>query len=353
MLTGQRAPVQCPPEFTWLPDVASRALGASVLAANDDFFADARNLLSPEAARHDPGAFGHRGKVYDGWETRRRRTPGADHVIVRLAVPAILRGVNIDTSFFTGNYPSAATVDATTLLGYLSAQEVAAADWTALAPRADLVGDSPNYVSADAADQLATHVRLTIHPDGGVARLRVHGEIVPDPRFLGGRPDLAALTAGAQVHDCSNMFYSSPANALSPGRAQIMADGWETARRRDDGHDWMIVRLAAPGELHEVIIDTSCFLGNAPGWAALSDAETGAILLPRTRLLPDTAHRLRLAPAAAARLVRLDIYPDGGIARLRLRGTVPATARPGIAGRWIGLLPPALAASVDSSEFFA
>lgn len=352
MLSELRVPGHGPPDFTRLPDVASRALGASVLAANDDFFADAHNLISPEPPRHDPGAFSHRGKVYDGWETRRRRRPGADHVIVRLAVPAIVRGVNIDTSFFTGNYPSAATIEATTLLGYPSAAEVAAADWAAVAPRTDLAGDTANYVSAADVDQIATHVRLTIHPDGGVARLRVHGEIVPDPRFLGGRTDLAAITAGALVQDCSNMFYSSPANALSPGRAQIMADGWETARRRDDGHDWMIVRLAAPGELHEAIIDTARFLGNAPGWAALSDAETGATLLPRRKLLPDTAHRLRLARADAARLVRLDIYPDGGIARLRVRGAVPAAAQPGIAERWLGLLPPALAASVDPAEFF-
>ena len=340
------------PDFTQLPNVASRALGASVMAANDEFFADARNLLRPQPPRHDPAEFGHRGKVYDGWETRRRRTAGADHVIVRLGVPALVRGITIDTSFFTGNYPTAATIDATTLLGYPSADEVEAADWIGLATRVSLTGDAPNHVTVSAPDRLVTHVRLTIHPDGGVARLRVHGEIVPDPRFLGGRIDLAALTAGAIVHDCSNTFYSSPANALSPGSAHVMSDGWETARRRDDGHDWMVVRLAASGVLHEAVIDTSCFLGNAPGWAALSDAETGAILLPRTRLLPDTAHRLRLPHAQPARLVRLDIYPDGGIARLRLRGSVPATARDHIAARWLVLLPPALGRSVDTSQFF-
>lgn len=341
------------PEFTHLPDVASRALGGTVMTTNDDFFADAHNLIAPPPVRHDRSEFGHRGKVYDGWETRRRRAPGSDHVVIRLAVPAIVRGVDIDTSFFIGNYPPAATVEATTLLGYPDAEEVAAAVWTTLADQAALVGDTSNLIAIDSSDRLVTHVRLTIHPDGGVARLRVHGEILPDPRFLGGRTDLAALTAGGRVRDCSNRFYSSADNVLFPGKAQIMADGWETARRRDDGNDWLLVGLAAPGVLHEAVIDTSRFLGNAPGWAALTDAESGATLLPRTRLLPDTEHRLRLAPAGPVRCVRLDIYPDGGIARLRVRGEVSQEDREQITRRWLHSLPAAVAADVDESEFFA
>ena len=199
---------------------------------------------------------------------------------------------------------------------------------------------------------MATHVRLTIHPDGGVARLRVHAEVVPDPRHLGGRVDLAALVHGGQVDGCSNMFFGSPANALAPGRATVMSDGWETARRRDDGNDWLTVQLAAPGVLHEIVIDTARFVGNAPGWAAVTDADTGAELLSRTRLLPDIEHRFRARPAPAVRRARLDIYPDGGISRLRVIGTVTDDARAELGRRWLALLPTDQAAAVAPTDFF-
>ena len=338
--------------FGGRPDVASRALGGAVLYANDEFFADAHNLIEPGPAGHDPAAFGIRGKLYDGWETRRRREPGEDFVVVRLAAPAVLRGVNIDTTHFRGNYPAGAAVDGVTLLGYPALGEVLAAGWAPLAEAAELGGNRANLVPVTAADRMVTHVRLRIQPDGGVARLRVFGEIVPDPRRLGGRVDLAAALAGGQATACSNMFYAAPANALAPGRAQVMSDGWETERRRDDGNDWLVVRLAAPGRLHHAIIDTSRFVGNAPGAARLSDPASGAELLPRTRLLPDTEHRFRIRQASPVREVRLDIYPDGGISRLRLVGEVPAAARAPVAERWLSLLPPELAATVDQTEFF-
>jgi allantoicase len=363
-------------DFRLLPDVASRALGGSVLCANDEFYADAHSLIDPRPPVHDPAAFGIRGKVYDGWETRRRREPGEDFVIIRLAAPAIVRGVNIDTAHFRGNYPPFGSVDGATLLGYPTAAEVRAAAWSPLADKTDLAGDRANLVRVTAPDRLVTHVRLTIHPDGGVARLRVFGEVVPDPRRLGGRVDLAATGTGGRVEGCSNMFFSSPANALAPGRAQVMSDGWETARRRDDGHEWLVVRLAAAGVLHHAVIDTSRFAGNAPGHARLSDAQTGTELLPRTRLIPDTEQWFRIlgdgpagrttpgeptasaeltgptGPTSPTALVRLDIYPDGGISRLRLIGVVPPGHREQIARRWLGLLPADVAAAVDQSEFF-
>ena len=76
-------------DFTALPDLASRTLGANVSAANDELFAQRENLIRPEAPFFDPNEFGHKGKVYDGWETRRRRDNGHDYAIVRLGTPRI------------------------------------------------------------------------------------------------------------------------------------------------------------------------------------------------------------------------------------------------------------------------
>ncbi len=338
-----------PRDFRALPDLASAQLGGSVRYANDEFFAAAANLIRTGPATHDPDAFDHRGKVYDGWETRRRREPGIDFVIIRLAAPAIVRGVNVDTSFFRGNFPPGAAVHGVALFDHPSVDDLLAADWTPLIEHTALDGNSPNVVEVDGPDRLVTHVKLIIRPDGGVARLRVYAEVVPDPRVLGGRVDLAATLHGGRIADCSNMFYSSPANVLAPGRASVMSDGWETARRRDDGNDWLTVRLAAPGVLHHAIVDTLRFVGNAPGWAALSDADTGEVLLERTALLADTEHRLAIASNSVVSTVRLGIYPDGGLSRLRVLGAVAEPARDVIADRWADLL----GGTVERAEFFS
>jgi len=335
------------------PELANQALGGAVVWSNDEFYGDADQLLVPAAPVHDPLEFDNRGKVYDGWETRRRRESGVDSAIIRLATPAVVRVVDIDTSFFRGNYPPHASVEGTALLGYPAPDELQAADWFTLVEKTDISGDASNVHEATGPERLATHIRLTIYPDGGVARLRVYGDALPDPRFLGGRIDLASTVHGGRVVACSNMFYSSPANVLAPGRAVVMSDGWETSRRRDDGNDWLVVQLAAPGRLHDAVIDTLRFVGNAPGWAALSDADTGAALLPRTALLPDTEHRFRLQDVGTVRRVRLDIYPDGGISRLRLHGAVAEAARDEVGRRWLSLLDPAQAAAVSADEFFA
>ncbi|HEY2206844.1 MAG TPA: allantoicase [Pseudonocardia sp.] len=341
-------------DFQRLPDVAGRALGGSVMYANDEFFAEAHNLITQAPATHDPAAFGPRGKVYDGWETRRRRgEPGDDFVIVRLAAPAVLRGVVVDTGFFRGNHPPYASVAATTVLGYPSAEELHRARWRPLVEKAGLAGDTANAVPVSAPDQLATHLRLTIHPDGGVARFRAHGEVVPDPRRLGGRVDLASVLHGGLVEDCSNLFFSAPGNVLMPGRSVGMFDGWETARRRDDGNDWLQVRLGVPGVVRQVVLDTGHFVGNSPGSARLTDSDTGADLVPEARLQPDTAHHFAVRVETPARRVRLDIYPDGGLSRLRVLGEVPEHARADLARRWLGLLPEDVAAGVDRAEFFA
>jgi len=184
-----------------------------------------------------------------------------------------------------------------------------------------------------------------MYPDGGVARLRVHGEVVPDPRFLGlGALDLAALASGGVVLGCSNMFYSSPTNLISPGDARVMGEGWETARRRDDGNDWVEFRLAGPGVVRLAELDTRYFVGNAPGWASLQgtdgrDPGVWIELLARTRLQPDTRHLFRLPAAAEVTDVRLDVFPDGGLARVRLYGDLSAQGLAELGLRWLNSVP--------------
>ena len=304
-------------EFTLLPDLASRALGGGVVHASDEFFAAADHLVLPSTPVFTPRTFGHKGQVYDGWETRRRRSPGSDAAVVRLGAPGVIHGVDIDTAFFTGNFPPYASVDAAVVSGFPS--EISS--WKTIVPKFPIKGDTRNLARVDDPTRF-THVRLTIYPDGGVARLRIHGEAVPDPALLPEVFDLAAIAHGARITGCSNMFYGHPQNMLMPGLAQHMGDGWETSRRRDDDNDWVIVELAAPGEITLVDLDTSYFKGNAPGEVALrgADADEWFEILPRTKLLPDTPHRFPVRPGRVATHVRLDIFPDGGMARLRLHG---------------------------------
>lgn len=314
--------------MTWeaLPDLASRRLGGGVVAANDELFAAADNLVTAEPPVFAPHTFGSKGQVYDGWETRRSRTPGHDWAIVRLGAAGVVRGVVVDTAFFTGNYPPHASVEGCRVGGYPSPDRLLAADWVPLVPRSPLAGDTAN-VFACASDALVTHVRLNIFPDGGVARLRVHGTVVPDPaRFPDGWLDLAALENGGRVVDCSDMFYGSPRQLIEPGLARTMGEGWETRRRRDEANDWVRVALAAPGVVRLAELDTTHFKGNAPGAAALRGRDARDPggdwfdLLPRVDLRPDTRHRFVVEGARPATEVRLDVYPDGGMARLRLHG---------------------------------
>jgi allantoicase len=341
---------QAPRDALAFPDLASRAMRGSVVAASDEFFAEKENLIKPGAAVFSPSTFGHKGQVYDGWETRRRRgpaggLPGADEhdwVIVRLGAPGVVHAVVVDTAYFTGNFPQACSVEACNLAGYPDQAALAAARWLEIVPRSPLKGDTPHVFEVPAQSRFS-HVRLKVYPDGGVARLRVHGEVVPDPALVEGLTfDLAALESGADVRACSDRFYSSPRNAISPGLSRVMGEGWETRRRRTAGNEWLIVGFAAPALVSLAEIDTSGYIGNSPGMAALRghiggpwEADSSwAPLLPRTSLLPDTPHRFRVRPSSAYDLVRLDVFPDGGVARLRLHGSLTPEGLAEVRRRW-------------------
>ncbi len=314
--------------FDQFPDLASRALAGSVMWASDESFADKENLISAHDPIFDPTAFGNKGKIYDGWETRRRRDGrDYDEVIVRLGVPGIIHGIIIDTRFFTGNYPPTAAVYGLLADPLTPVEQLRFASWTPLVQRSELAGDSPNEFSVEHPRRFS-HIKLRIFPDGGVARLRVHGQASPDPRLLRGTIDLAAAEHGGRVVDCSNKFYSSPTNLLLPDRARSMAEGWENARRRQGDHDFVEVALAGPGRIERIEIDTSYFLHNAPGQAELigygqlgeQELVPATVLLPATALLPDTRHQFFVDDPGIYERVRLRVFPDGGIARLRVWG---------------------------------
>jgi allantoicase len=321
-----------------------------VVAASDEFFAAKENLVRPEPA--EPRTeFGHKGKEYDGWETRRRRTPGHDWAVVRLGAPGIVAGVVVDTAFFTGNFPPRASIEAAAVEGHPSTDELLKADWQPLLHLSDLAGNTANAFPVH-SDRRVTHVRLSIHPDGGVARLRVHGTVLPDPRLVDAGPfDLAALENGGLVTAVSNDFYGRPQQLLGRGPARSMGEGWETVRRRDSANDWVEVALACEGVVTLAELDTSWFLGNAPGSAALTglgpDGEVS--LAPRTRLQPDTRHRFVLDAAPGVDRVRLDVFPDGGMARLRLWGRPTAAGRAALGRRWFDALPDVQALEVLGS----
>ena len=335
-----------------LPDLLR--LRGSVVAASDEFFAAKENLIKPVAPVFVPGTYDAKGQVYDGWETRRRRGPGGklpertahDWVIVRLGVPGVVRSIVVDTAFFTGNHPQACSAEACSVPGYPSSEELArgAGGWWEIVPRALLTGDARHAFKVNSGRR-ATHVRLNIFPDGGVARLHVHGEVVPDPAMLEGLTvDLAAVENGADVTDRSDEYYSSPRNVISPGLSRVMGEGWETHRRRKAGHEWLVIRLAGRGVIDLAEIDTSWYRGNQPDTASLQAMDAGAggsrtdepawrDLLPPVRLLPDTPHRFRVTGAPATH-VRLNIFPDGGVARLRLYGSLTADGLAAARRRW-------------------
>ena len=321
-------------DFTELVDLAAARLGGAVVLANDEFFAAKENLVRDSAPVWKEGEYIERGKWMDGWETRRRRTPGYDWCIVRLGMPGIVRGVVVDTSFFRGNFPESCSIEACALDGVPDAQTLENAAWRELLGRSQLEGDTRNEF-AIVSDERVTHLRLNIFPDGGVARLRVHGEVAPDWNKLSarGQVDLAAAENGGRVIAASDMFFGHRHNLIMPGRGASMADGWETKRRRGPGNDWVVVKLGRAGSIERVEVDTIHFKGNAPGSCSLeacSSTDAGDVapegpwtaLIEQTPLQPDSLHVFDEINSGAQPFthVRLNIFPDGGVSRLRIFG---------------------------------
>ena len=322
------------PEFVrkWV-NLADARRGATALSASDEFFADKQRMLNPEPAVFIAGKYDDNGKWMDGWETRRKRVEGHDHCVVRLAYPGIIKGVDLDTSHFTGNYPPAASIEVCNTRS-MPDQHMS---WVTLLGPTNLRGNSHHYIGVT-SDSVWTHLRLNIFPDGGVARLRVYGQVVRtwDNVDRSEQIDLIALENGGRAVACNDQHFGNIWNLIAPGRGANMGDGWETRRRREPGYDWVILALGHSGQIRRVEVDTAHFKGNCPDRCSVQAAlvtggtDESAItqsmfwrtLLPEQKLSMNNQHvfQREIQPLGAVTHVRLNIFPDGGVSRLRLFG---------------------------------
>ncbi|HRH61895.1 MAG TPA: allantoicase [Bacteroidia bacterium] len=328
------------PKFCSYTNLASGRLGAEALLCSDDFFAEMQNLVLPGRGIFIADKYTDRGKWMDGWESRRKRTEGHDWCIVKLATHGIIHGLDIDTNYFLGNHPPFASVEACTINTKLEATSLNddTIQWKEILPKVALDAGSQNFFEI-ADKSIYTHLKLHIYPDGGVARLKVYGEVVKDWKSL--QPDeivdLASALNGAKSVLCNDMFFSHMDNLLLPGRGINMGDGWETKRNRTpNNRDWVIVRLAHAGTIKQVLIDTCHFKGNYPdacmieGTTIKPEDETKltsteinwTTVLPKVKLNADFEHYFEkeVENHGPFTHVRLSIFPDGGISRMRLFG---------------------------------
>ncbi|MEO8588493.1 MAG: allantoicase [Flavobacteriales bacterium] len=343
------------PAFTHLIDLAAERFGGQVLWCTDDFFAEKENLIKPGKPVFIADKYTDRGKWMDGWESRRKRTPGHDSVVIQLGAAGVIKGFEVDTAHFLGNHPPHCSIDAC----YAPHGNWEKAEWKEVLPKSPLNPGSQHFFEPNTQHvtrQLVTHIKLHIYPDGGVARLRVYGEVQRD--WSGVKPDevtdLAAAQNGALAIKCNDMFFSHMNNLIMPGRGVNMGDGWETKRNRTpNNRDWVIVRLAHKGILQKALIDTGHFKGNYPDTftlegctieASLSSTRTErsrsevdpktesealknakwSTIIERTKLQADHEHQFQQEVMCKEPVthVRLSIFPDGGVSRMRLWGTI-------------------------------
>jgi allantoicase len=334
------------PSFIKLTDLAAERLGGKAIACSDDFFAEKENLLKPGRGIFIADKYTDRGKWMDGWESRRKRTPGHDWCIIQLATSGKIHGVDIDTNYFLGNHPPHASIDACNITSVVDF-DFEKWEWKEILPKSPLQPGSQNFY--EIADQNAgqgdnniyTHLRLNIYPDGGVARLKVYGEVFKDWSLINEDEviDLAAAVNGAKSVLCNDMFFSHMDNLIMPGRGINMGDGWETKRNRTPGNrDWVIVQLAHLGVIDKILLDTRHFKGNYPDsclveGCVISPGEENKLdgtdikwttVLPPVKLQPDHEHYFEkeIAGKGPFTHVRLSIFPDGGISRMRLWGRI-------------------------------
>ena len=316
-----------------LIDLAQPRLGSKVIFRTDDFFASANRIIDPSAPVFKEGLFDKNGKWMDGWESRRKRTPGHDYLIIKLGKPGSISKVNVDTSHFNGNQPSLISIDACNS----KSNNTKNFKWKTLVSKKKTKANSP-HIFKTSSKSVFTHIKLNIFPDGGVARLRLYGNISKENNnFKNKTTNLASLLDGASVIACNNEHFGKAENILAPGKAKNMGDGWETRRRRDKGFDWLILNSIDGEMIDKIEISTHHFKGNFPSHCSLQAAyiptkkssssivnssNNWKTLMNKTTLKANKTHTFKntLMKKNKINFIKINIFPDGGISRFRIFG---------------------------------
>ena len=324
-------------ETQTLVNLASPKMGTKIISVSDEFFGEATRMLSDQEPVFIEDKYDTHGKWMDGWESKRRRDGGNDWAIIKLGSPGIISTIEVDTSFFTGNFPPFFSLEGT------DNKEIPKNDneWIPLITKSSLIGDQKNNFNIE-SNMTVNYVRLQIFPDGGIARLRLFGKVNYDWSKLNSSEliELSSLNLGGSIITFNNAHYGDVSALLSEGRGKTMGDGWETRRRREPGNDWIIIKLAKKAMIKEIEIDTAHFKGNFPDRASIQaasvsevvssneniikDSEKWDLILGQMKLKADNVHKfsLDLNPQKEATHIRLNIYPDGGVSRLRIFGII-------------------------------
>ena len=318
-----------------LTNLASPKIGTKIIEVSDDFFGEATRMLDDKEPVFIEDKYDEHGKWMDGWESKRRRDGGNDWAIIELGSPGIITEIDIDTSFFTGNFPPFASIE-----GLYSDQKPSKdSDWIEILSKTSLKGDSGNKFKVVSKTKV-NYIKLQIFPDGGVARLRLFGEVKLNWENYDNKNDLIELSSlklGGSIVAYNNAHYGDVSALLSHGRGKTMGDGWETRRRREPGNDWIIIKLATKGLIKKIEIDTAHFKGNYPDQASvqasnfdeyksleeiINDSQNWKYILDKSKIQADNIHNYEVNDTSIKGVthVRLNIYPDGGVSRLRIFG---------------------------------
>ena len=317
-----------------LIDLAQPRLGSKVIYRTDDFFASANRIINPTTPIFKEGFFDKNGKWMDGWESRRKRTTGNDYLIIKLGRPGSINKIDVDTSHFNGNQPSAISIEGCNSI----AKNIKNLKWKNLVKKTKTRANSHHLFNIS-SKSIFTHIKLNIFPDGGVARLRLYGNISKKDNNFGNKTiNLASLLDGASVIACNNEHFGKAENILAPGKAKNMGDGWETRRRRNKGFDWLILNSIKGKKIDKIEISTHHFKGNFPSHCSLQAAyipqekssssivkssNKWKLLLHKVKLSANKTHKFKnkLMKNNKINYIKINIFPDGGISRFKIFGT--------------------------------
>jgi len=315
-------------------NLCSPVIGTKIYDFSDQFFGLASRLLKDEPPVFKDGVYDKNGKWMDGWETRRKRVKGNDFVIIKLGLPGMISFAEIDTSFFNGNQPQYASIDAC----YID-NKTKKFNWSSILSKQKLKPDAKHGFKINKSKNIYNYIRLNIYPDGGVARLKLLGDVVVDKiNFSKNKFDLLSVLKGSKIVACSDEHFGKAENLLLPFKSKNMGNGWETKRRRGAGFDWVIIKLGKPGFIENFDIQTHYFKGNFPSYCSIqyffsnknininsivNSSKKWEYLVKHLELKAHSSIKKQLSKKSKKiNYLKLNIYPDGGISRIRSLGKI-------------------------------